>query len=89
MKKADYQKIFTLADNIRSGDRQMLAHVSALGTALKTLKQSYHDEHIDTIEKYVIQLSAAILETQEAFDIIAGELKAYGEALKAIKDTDD
>lgn len=85
MKYTDYKQVKQLAENILKDDKKMIQLTADLDAKLKTLKASFQDDGIDEVETYVKGLTAKLNHAQEAFMIIANELIAYAQLLKAGK----
>ena len=85
MKYADYIQVRQLAENILKDDKKMIQLTADLSSKLRTLKASFQDDGIDEVETYVKGLTEKLNHAQEAFMIIANELIAYAQLLKAGK----
>lgn len=82
MKSTDYQKVFELAKNILTDDKQMIQLTDDLGQKLKTLEGTFWDDGIDEVKVYVKSLTSKLTNAQTAFQTIATELSEYAKLLK-------
>lgn len=82
MKHTDYNQVRQLAVNIMTDDKKMIQLIGDLDAELKKLEGSFIDDGIESVEAYVKGLEAKLLNAQEAFMIIANELKAYADMLE-------